>query len=64
MIYKEAEQEKKSGKGGSGSALSKENAWTEWGWNMGEKRIDLRLNLFLVPHTKINSEWITNLCKS
>lgn len=37
MIYKEAGQEKKSGKGGSGSALSKENAWTEWGVEYGRE---------------------------
>lgn len=34
-IFKVAEQEKKAGKRGSGSALSKENAWTAWGWSVG-----------------------------
>lgn len=35
-IFKVAGQEEKAGKGGSGSALSKENEWTEQGWNEGE----------------------------
>lgn len=57
-IFKVAEQEKKAGKRSSRSALSKENAWTEWGWSVGENG-DLRMNLFLTPQAEINSKWIT-----
>lgn len=53
-IFKEAGQEKKAGKGGSGSALSKENVWTEWGCNVGEKWADLRMDLCLTLYTNIN----------
>ena len=51
-IFKVAGEKEKARKGGSGSALSKENVWTEWGKNVGENWADLRINLFLIPFTK------------
>ena len=51
-IFKVAGENEKARKGGSGSALSKENVWTEWGKNVGENWADLRINLFLTPFTK------------
>ena len=51
-IFKAAGEKEKARKGGSGSALSKDSVWTEWGKNVGENWADWRINLFLTPFTK------------